>query len=84
MFLEFFKNFFIGLPSFSYNVSFVVTNQKKMIGIIVGVVYINLKNNLMHVLDFNASGLNVPCIFKMFLGITCLKKSFQSTKIIWM
>ncbi len=28
----------------------------------------------MHILDFNASGLNVPCIFKMFFGITCLKK----------
>jgi hypothetical protein len=64
------------LLSFSYSVFFVATNQKKMISINVGVASINWKKNLMHVLDFNANGLNVPCIFKMFFQITCLKKSF--------
>ncbi len=34
------------LLSFSYSVSFVATNQKKMIGIIVGVATINLKKTL--------------------------------------
>jgi hypothetical protein len=38
--------FIFFLPSFNYSVSFVATNQKKMIGIIVGVATIKILKTL--------------------------------------
>ncbi len=51
-----------------------------MIGIIVGVAFINQEKNLMHILDFNASGLNVPYIFKLFFWNNMFEKKLSKYK----